>query len=327
MKNFDIIVMGIRNLVKRKARTILTVLGVLIGTAAIIVMISLGIGTNEANEKAIESERSVHNISVSSYYYPPADDSGNWREPIQGVLDDKAIAAIAAFPEVEAASPVMYEYFNIVAGKYKTSCSIVGMNTEIIGKLDMDLAEGRLLQEGDANVALFGFRIPYNFYNTRSNSRNYYYGFADMSEPPPVDVFNDRMVMTSDWSYGERRQPGMEASTQKPKLYNIKAVGLLNGNENTYSEYDYQIIVNIEWLLKVKAEEARRSSGGGGGYGGISVMSSSGGGRVSYSGGGASTSQYDQAIVRVREKKDVEGVQTKINEMGLGANSSLDWLK
>jgi ABC-type antimicrobial peptide transport system permease subunit len=326
MKAFDIIKMGIRNLIKRKARTILTVLGVLIGTTAIIVMISLGIGSREANEKVVESQRSVNLINVSSYYYPPEGESSGRQEPSQGVLDDKVIAQIAAWPEVDAASPVLYEYYYIVAGKYKTSCSFVGMNLDIINKLDLQLAEGRLLQEGDAGVAIFGCRIPYNFYNTRSNKQNYSYGMVDFNQPPPVDVINDRMVITNDWSYGERRQPGVDyTNTQKPKLYNFKAVGLLAGSEDTWGDYDYSVIVNIDWLNKVKAEFNRRSSGSGGGGGSVSYAVSYGGGGYYMSGSG--TSQYDQALVRVREKKDVEAIQKKINELGLGANSSLEWLK
>ncbi|MCL2164622.1 MAG: ABC transporter permease [Oscillospiraceae bacterium] len=324
MKNLDIIGMGIKNLIKRKTRTILTILGVLIGTAAIIVMISLGIGTREANEKAVESEWSVNLINVSSYYYPVEEDGSQSRQgPSQGMLDDKAIAEIAAFPEVEAASPQMYEYYSIVSGKYKVGGSIIGLNVDIIDKLDLNLAQGRLLEEGDTNVVIFGARMPYNFYNTRSNTQNWYsYGNTDFNEPPPVDVFNDRMVMTSDWSYGERRQPGMgETGGQKPKLHNIKAIGLLEGAEDVYSQYDYSVIVNIDWLKKIKAEDSRRVAAGSGGGGGVYAVSSSG--RAMMSGSG---SQYDQAIVRVRDKRDVEAVQKRINEMGLGANSSLEWL-
>jgi ABC-type antimicrobial peptide transport system permease subunit len=323
MKTLDIIIMGIRNLIKRKARTVLTILGVLIGTAAIIVMISLGIGTREANEKAVNSEYSVNLINVSSYYYPPEGETD--RQPSQGMLDDKAIAAIAAWPEVEAASPIVYEGYTVVAGKYKLQwANIIGINTDMIDKLDLKLAEGRLLQDGDTNVAVFGCRVAHNFYNTRSNTRNmYYYMEPDLNKPPPVDVFSDRMVMTNDWSYGERKQPGMEyVSQQKPKLYNIKAVGLLDGGADVYGQYDYSIIFNLDWLNKVKAENSRRSSSGG--SSGVVVSYGGGGG---YYMGGSTATQYDQAIVRVRDKKDVKDIQKRINELGLGANSSLDWLE
>ena len=47
MKFLDLLTMSVNNLRRRKLRTGLTVLGVIIGTASIVVMISLGIGLQE----------------------------------------------------------------------------------------------------------------------------------------------------------------------------------------------------------------------------------------------------------------------------------------
>ena len=47
MKFSDLLSMSVNNLRRRKLRTFLTVLGVVIGTASIVVMVSLGIGLNE----------------------------------------------------------------------------------------------------------------------------------------------------------------------------------------------------------------------------------------------------------------------------------------
>mgnify|MGYP007000489912 CR=1 FL=1 len=44
MKLFDLISMTFRNLLRRKARTLLTMTGVVVGTCAIVVMVSFGIG-------------------------------------------------------------------------------------------------------------------------------------------------------------------------------------------------------------------------------------------------------------------------------------------
>ena len=48
MRWSDLLRMSISSLKRRKLRTFLTVLGVVIGTAAIVVMISLGLGLQEA---------------------------------------------------------------------------------------------------------------------------------------------------------------------------------------------------------------------------------------------------------------------------------------
>ena len=44
MKLRDMMAMSLKNLLKRKVRTCLTVAGVLIGTCAIVVMLSIGLG-------------------------------------------------------------------------------------------------------------------------------------------------------------------------------------------------------------------------------------------------------------------------------------------
>ena len=53
MKFPDLLIMSMNNLRRRKLRTVLTVLGVIIGTAAIVVMVSLGIGLNEMTMEQI----------------------------------------------------------------------------------------------------------------------------------------------------------------------------------------------------------------------------------------------------------------------------------
>ena len=73
MSSFDIISMAIRNLWKRKLRTFLTVLGVVIGTASIVVMISVGIGMNEGYKEQAEQMGSLNVIDV---YTPWSSDSG-----------------------------------------------------------------------------------------------------------------------------------------------------------------------------------------------------------------------------------------------------------
>ena len=54
MSLIDLLRMSSSNLKRRKLRTFLTVLGVVIGTASIVVMVSLGLGMQEAMYKQIE---------------------------------------------------------------------------------------------------------------------------------------------------------------------------------------------------------------------------------------------------------------------------------
>ena len=61
----DLLRMSLGNLKRRKLRTFLTVLGVIIGTASIVVMISLGLGLQQSMYKEVEQSGGLTMISVS----------------------------------------------------------------------------------------------------------------------------------------------------------------------------------------------------------------------------------------------------------------------
>ena len=64
MRFSDLLQMSLSNLFKRKLRTILTVLGVTIGTASIVVMISLGLGLSKTTMDQIQAEGGLTAINV-----------------------------------------------------------------------------------------------------------------------------------------------------------------------------------------------------------------------------------------------------------------------
>ena len=125
----DVIKMALRNLWKRKLRTFLTILGVIIGTASIVVMVSIGIGMNESFQKQVEEWGSLQVINV----YAAGSDRYYEEEEVQ--KDKKAteittstIEEFKKIPYVEAATPVMNEYICFVAGKYLTDASVQGID-------------------------------------------------------------------------------------------------------------------------------------------------------------------------------------------------------
>ena len=71
MKFFDLLRMSISNLWKRKLRTVLTVLGVVIGITSIVVMVALGNGLKESmldNYSNYSSMTQIHS-SGGGYYF------------------------------------------------------------------------------------------------------------------------------------------------------------------------------------------------------------------------------------------------------------------
>ena len=61
----DLLRMSINSLRRRKLRTFLTVLGVLIGTASIVVMISLGLGMQQSLYQEVEQSGGLTSITVT----------------------------------------------------------------------------------------------------------------------------------------------------------------------------------------------------------------------------------------------------------------------
>ena len=64
MRWTDILEQSLHNLFRRRLRTLLTMLGVVIGTAAIIVTLSLGAGAEKAQMDALESTTNLKLIEV-----------------------------------------------------------------------------------------------------------------------------------------------------------------------------------------------------------------------------------------------------------------------
>ena len=65
MKFRDMLRMSLSSLWKRKVRTFLTVLGVVVGTASIVVMISLGLGLSRASMAEIEKYGGITTVTVT----------------------------------------------------------------------------------------------------------------------------------------------------------------------------------------------------------------------------------------------------------------------
>ena len=98
MRLIDLLRMSASNLLRRKIRTILTVLGVVIGTASIVVMISLGLGLQKSSMEQIEQSGGLTTIEV--YNYGGYSESG---EEEAQKINDAIVETIANIPHVEVA--------------------------------------------------------------------------------------------------------------------------------------------------------------------------------------------------------------------------------
>lgn len=311
MSKKDLVRIAFKNFMRRKTRSILTILGVIIGTASIVVMLSLGLGMNESFNRQLERMGSLNVIEVNRWYFEEDGKGGGYSR--ETTLDDKAVAKIAAIDGVEAVMPFLSSYLKIVSGKYVMYANIVGVDPDSLEAFDYKVKSGRLLLKEDTTALLFGSEMPYNFRNPRASSNRrgeYYYfgGYGGEDRPDPeVDVLNDKLVLTFDMSYGERRtasHAGM-TSNRKPKLYKAKGVGIL---EESQDQSAYSVFMNIDYLKKIIKDNERAQSADG----------------IRYSN---RQEGYEQIKVKVKDMKDVERVQDQIKSMGYGAYSLADMRK
>ncbi len=305
MNSLDLMKMGFRNLFRRKARTILTVLGVVIGTAAIVVMLSLGIGMNESFDREMKRMGSLNVIDVNNYRM--MESGGGMVTSVQStVLDDKTVSKISQLEGVEVVTPLLETNLKFISGKYVTIVQLIGIDTRTMKAFDFKAAEGRLLQEGESYTVIFGANSAQNFYNPKSR-RSFGFVMGGMpGQKPLVDVMNDKLSFTFDMSYGEKRpttSTGNEPNKKPAPLYKAKVAGVLAQSND---EKDYCVYMDINQLKKLMTEYKKSQS-------------SQERQRDSQSQQG-----YQRIKVKVADVKDVDKVQGKIKEMGFGTNSLAD---
>ncbi len=289
---------GFGNLWRRKTKTILTILGVIIGTTAIVIMISLGIGMNENFRRELENMGSLNLIDVHMPYRGPGMmERGG---PIKNArLDDKALAEFRKLEGVEAVTPIAQDYMRFAAGKYVTDISVIGMDTAVMDKFDFKIDKGRNLLPGDTTAVVFGSQAPTLFYNPKS--RNFY----GMGGSNPVNLISDKLLLTMNHQYGERRQSSSGDDSKPLKVYKVKGVGVL---QQSNDEKDYSAYMDIKSLEKIIAE-------------GRKMQRQQGVGDFSPGQG------YQQAKVKVKDIQDVQRIQQHIKDMGFECFSLSDILK
>ncbi|HHW99209.1 MAG TPA: ABC transporter permease [Firmicutes bacterium] len=289
MKFFDLISLAFKNFLRRKVRSFLTILGVTIGTAAVVVMLSLGIGMSEGFEKQMEMMGSLTTIEVNRYYYEESPRGGR-SEP--ATIDDKVIDAISQIKGVKVVTPVMWHSAKLVSGKYIAWAQLYGIRPEALEALGYTAAQGRLLNPGEHDMLLFGAGATQNFYNPKTSR------WGNPGGRPPVNVMTDRLELTLDQSYGESYS---DPNKKPAKLYKVRTAGVL---EPTNDQYDWSVVVDIGYLQKI-VREYNISQG-------------------TFSPGGNS---YEQALVKVENVNQVEHVLEEIKAMKLGTFSLQDILK
>ena len=236
MKIVDFMSMGFKNLWRRKLRTILTAIGVAIGTFSIVIMLSLGIAMSESYKKQLSEWGNLTKIEINSWNYTYDEETGMGASQEQK-LDDKLVANVKAIEHVRAVTPIIRVSANMKYGKYQSWIQVTGIDPETVQYFDFpEVASGEMISNDNPTGILFG-KDSYHFYNPRGGGM--YRGGNNNNSP--VDLMEDNVKITFDQTYGDKT----------PKYLKLNVAGVLEEctNEIGYNAYAPLTQV-IEWYKK-----------------------------------------------------------------------------
>lgn len=299
MSSIDIISMALKNLFKRKLRTFLTVFGVIIGTTAIVTMLSLGIGINRSFEAQLEQMGDLTIITVQAPFdHWTSDETGNVtfipaRADLQ--LNDDAVAIFNDMEGVVLATGVAQMWMNFASGRYSMSTQVIGIEPRAMEILGYSLAEGAFLS--DDNERPNHMDIVFG-----SNLRNSWRRGGDWRNPATdnVDLFTDRIGFHFRWDFMER------GSGVRP--YNANVLGVLEMEDGMRgSQTNNAIFMSLSNMRRLQADEVRSQREQG-------VRNAT------------VNTGFERAYVKCTDIRSVEGVLTQIRDMGFEAFTPADFV-
>lgn len=290
MKFFDLLRLIAGNLSRRKARVALTAIGVVIGTAAVVILVSLGIGLQKSATDSLYGIGDLTLIDVYPTYGGggmfmgggPVMNGGTGlpEEPV--LLTNSALEEIRSIEGVQSVIPREYLSAGVTV-KFKRmegGMNIIGIGTDDLANLGMEASQG--VTTVSRGSIVIGTMIPNNFYDPT---------LRPGQEPPlPPDLY-DQQIQLILFKYD---QNGVESR----KTYNLRVAGVI---AETGGEPDYSVYLPLE-LTKSMNEWAN-------------------GVRINYNKDG-----YNQVIVKVDDPNLALDVAEQIKQMGFQAITPQDYL-
>ncbi len=237
MRFIDLVFLIFENLSRRKGRVALTAIGVVIGTAAVVVLVSLAIGLQQSATSRLGGIGDLTQIQV----YPGFIQEGGGGSSVQAVspggkvaamgqqkmLTPNAIQDISAIPGVEAVIPRDYLQTSgmMQFGKLQGYGNLIGIGVSDLTDLGLTAQSGTLkLEKG---TAIIGMQVPNNFNDP---------GLRPGQTPPsPPDLMDQqiKLVLTK-WT---------QDGTPVTKTVQLRVAGVI---AETRGEADYSVYLPLE---------------------------------------------------------------------------------
>ena len=309
MRFIDLLKMSFSSLLKRKVRSILTILGVVVGTASIIVMISIGLGLQKTTEDTMASSFSLTTISVSDF---SKQDEGLFH------LTDSSIKQLESIDHVVAVNPSLSFSAYVFCGQYTDSMYIQCVPADFIEERannygSSELAWGELPKAGEGMRVVVSSHERENFMNKAGRS------FYETNVLPEFDYEKDSFKILFDTANYQMNGPGAtivepssdsessgeSAGKQPPKKYPLEISGEFVDSYANYAALE-DVTVMLKKAFKGKAIPGQPTQKNGKPFNEI---------------------YYDEAFVSVDDMDNVAAVMNELkNTYNLQAYSNTEYL-
>jgi putative ABC transport system permease protein len=230
----DLIKVVLRNLNRIRVRTVLTTIGVIIGVAAIVTLLSIAFGFQENITESLEGIGDVRQITVIQ----PIQGMGMRTSGDEGILDEKAIQKIEKIEGVMAVVPYMEVRGTVEVGRYITSLSITGIDPEKAENLDITMKDGRFFRRKDRDTMIVGYNVHEAFVEKRT-----------LKQIESIDLLGQKAEV-------KVKRFNMDGE-QESKTYRMRIIGII---EEQGTQDDYNIYIPLETAIDIAEWEAMQTN-------------------------------------------------------------------
>lgn len=291
MKKSDIFAMALKNLKGRRSRTKLTIIGVVIGTCAIVIMISIGAGINNMLTQEYKSSSTATRISIYANTDPNADEADKMP------LNDSAVSYFKSMDHVETVLPVinMSDYVSITRGKYTyNGGSVMAVDFDTLEKLGVQVENGTLKRQSDPYTVYVGSTAVTNFADKQGNSVECEYDDNFNLVSCEIDPLKDTFYLAPAVLDAEN-QTASSSATHK-----LRVAGVLSGSGSSGLDSIGSIFIDIRAAEKIIRE-----------YNAINNKPNK-------------PVEYSEVFVYTDKIDNVKSVQSNLNAAGLSTYSNQD---
>ncbi|MBO4506678.1 MAG: ABC transporter permease [Lachnospiraceae bacterium] len=290
MRIIDLIRMGLRNLFRRKARTILTIVGVVIGTVSIVVMISVGIGMNKSFESSVleNGSMTIINVSANNYEWSENDDLSVTKQ----TLNTEVLEQLKKIKHVKCVTPYFYASAQFYSGKFQTWANLVVMDMSCYEDFGFPaLEDGTYPSKEDAKDALyFGSQSVSEFYDWSGMTTRY----------KTIDLDKDKLTLKFN-AYQPKGKKEFEYNIANRRKIASPESGYSEANWSVFMDFDMYKDLYTKYSRTLKGEDRKKAL--------------------------ASLDTFESIRINVDNMNNVTEVQEEIEKLGFKSTSDMEYIK